>query len=84
MDQKLTQAGPRFLEILGLDEKPMGVSYSNEKPVHEFSPKPMDLPAREKETKNEVDWQAIFAQFSCVMGNIWRARKKKTAACFDE
>lgn len=84
MDQKLTQGGPRFLEILGLDEEPMGVFYSNEKPVDGFSPKPTELPTREKEMKNEIDWQAIFAQFSCVMGNIWRARKKKTAAYFDE
>lgn len=84
MDQKLTQAEPRFLEILGLDEEPMGVFYSNEKPVDGFSPKPMDLPTREKEMKNEIDWQAIFTQFSCVMGNIWRARKKKTAAYFNE
>ena len=33
--------------------------------------------------KDEVNWQAIFGQFSCVIGHIWRARKKKTAAFFD-
>ena len=37
-----------------------------------------------KEIKNEINWQAIFDQFSCVIGNIWRARKKKTAAYFSE
>ena len=33
--------------------------------------------------RNEIDWQEIFGNFSCVMGNIWRARRKKTAAYFD-
>ena len=42
----------------------------------------MDLPTREKEINNEIDWQATFGQFSCVMGHIWRARKKKAAAYF--
>ena len=30
--------------------------------------------------KGEVDWQAIFGNFSCVIGHIWRARKKKAMA----
>jgi len=49
-----------------------------------FSPKPTDLPTREKEIKNEIDWQKVFGQFSCVMGHIWRARRKKTAAYFSD
>ena len=73
----------RFLEILGLDVEPMGIFYTDEKPADGFSPKPMDLPTREKEMKNAINWQAVFGQFSCVIGNIWRARKKKTAAYFD-
>ena len=73
----------RFLEILGLDEEPMGIFYTDEKPADGFSPKPMDLPTREKEKKNAINWQAVFGQFSCVIGNVWRARKKKTAAYFD-
>ena len=36
----------------------------------------------EKEINGAIDWQAVFGQFSCVMGNIWRARKKKTNAYF--
>jgi uncharacterized protein (DUF169 family) len=60
----------------------MGIFYAAEKPTEGFSPKPMDLPTREKEKKNQIDWQKVFGQFSCVMGNIWRARKKKTAAYF--
>jgi uncharacterized protein (DUF169 family) len=82
MNQKILNSLAKFLKVLGLDEEPMGIFFSDEKPADGFSPKPMDLPTCEKEIKNEIDWQAVFAQFSCVMGNIWRARKKKTAAYF--
>jgi uncharacterized protein (DUF169 family) len=60
----------------------MGIFYTDEKPADGFSPKPMDLPTREKEMKTEIDWQAVFTQFSCVIGNIWLARKKRTTAYF--
>lgn len=73
---------PQFLEILGLDDEPMGLFYTDEKPAEGFSPKPNDLPTREKEMKNKIDWQKVFGEFSCVMGHIWRARKKKTIAYF--
>jgi len=73
----------QFLDILGLDEEPMGIFYTDDKPSTGFSPKPGDLPTREKETKNEIDWQNVFGDFSCVIGHIWRARKKRTAAYFD-
>ncbi len=83
MNLQMIKALPRFLEILGLDEEPMGIFYTDEKPVEGFSPKPLDLPTREKEKSNEIDWQTIFGQFSCAIGNIWLARKKKRAAYFD-
>jgi uncharacterized protein (DUF169 family) len=83
MNLQSTKAIPRFLEILGLDEEPMGILYTDEKPAEGFSPKPLDLPTRKKEKNNEIDWQTIFGQFSCVIGNIWLARKKKRAAYFD-
>jgi uncharacterized protein (DUF169 family) len=73
---------PVFLDTLGLDEEPMGLFYTDVKPAEGFSPKPIDLPTREKEIKNEIDWKTVFADFSCAMGHIWRARKKKTAAYF--
>ncbi len=82
MKPEIVESLPKFLEVLRLDEEPMGIFYTDEKPADGFSPKPMDLPTREKEMQNEIDWQAVFGHFSCVMGNIWRARKKKTAACF--
>ena len=82
MNRQTIENLPQFLETLGLDEEPMGIFYTDEKPADGFSPQPMDLPTREKEMKDEVDWQKVFGQFSCVMGNIWRARKKKTTAYF--
>jgi len=71
-----------FLDLLGLMEEPVGIFYTDNKPAEGFSPKRMDLPTREKEIKNEINWQDVFSRFSCVMGNIWRARKKKKAAYF--
>ena len=83
MNKELMEITPRLLEVLGLDEEPMGIFYTDEKPAEGFSPKRMDLPTREKEINNDIDWQNIFGQFSCAIGNIWRARKKKIAAYFD-
>lgn len=71
-----------FLNLLGLKEEPVGIFYTDNQPAEGFSPKPMGLPTREKEIKNEIDWQGVFSNFSCVMSNIWRARKKKKAAYF--
>lgn len=72
----------RFLDTVGLDEEPMGIFYTDEKPGGGFSPKPGDLPTREKEIGNEIEWERVFGDFSCVIGHIWRARKKRTAAYF--
>jgi hypothetical protein len=51
MNLQSTKAIPRFLEILGLAEEPMGILYTDEKPGEGFSPKPLDLPTREKTEK---------------------------------
>lgn len=82
MDNETKSAVPEFLNTLGLIEEPMGMFFTDTKPDKGYSPKPMDMPTREKEEKKQVDWQAVFSQFSCAMGNIWLARKKKTAAYF--
>ena len=39
MIAKTIRALPQFLETLGLDEEPMGVFYTDEKPADGFSPK---------------------------------------------
>lgn len=73
-----------FLDALGLDEEPMGMYYSDGEPEEGIAPKSGLLPTIEMEARGEVDWGALFGNFSCVIGNIWRARKKKTAAYFDK
>jgi uncharacterized protein (DUF169 family) len=82
MDPKIIDELPKFLERLGLDEHPMGLFYTDEKPAEGFAPKPGDLPTVAKERANAVDWTAVFGNFSCALGHIWRARKKQTAAYF--
>ena len=73
---------PGFLAALGLEEEPMGLFYTGEEPEEGFSPKPLERPTREREMKQEINWQGVFGNFSCVMGNIWRARKKGLPAYF--
>jgi len=72
-----------LMEVLGLDEEPMGMIYTDEDPGGAFSPRPQRLPSVEMGKRGEVDWNAIFGNFSCVIGNIWRARKKKGVAVFE-
>ncbi|MBP1737913.1 MAG: hypothetical protein H6Q48_206, partial [Deltaproteobacteria bacterium] len=60
------KALPKFLEVLGYGEEPMGVFYTDQKPEEGFTPAPLDLPTREKEKNQQIDWQAVFGDFSCV------------------
>ncbi len=71
-----------LLKALCLDEMPFGMHYAEQRPEKGFAPGPGDLPTREAEQAGKVDWGAVFGGFSCVLGNIWRARKKHTAAWF--
>lgn len=82
MDTNILKRLSVFLQTLGLDEEPLGLFYTDEKPEKGFSPQPCELPTREKEIKNEIDWQDVFGRFSCVMGHIWRARRKHSVAYF--
>ena len=82
MKQEIIQKLGKFIELSGLDEEPMGIYYTDRQPTEGFSPKPMDLPTQEKDSKKEINWGAVFGSFSCVLGNIWRARRKRTAAYF--
>lgn len=72
-----------LLDVIGLDEEPMGMFYTDTEPKGGVSPKPQPSLSREKEEKGEVDWEAVRSNFSCVLGIVWRARKAKTAAYFD-
>ena len=53
INQEVMKTLPRLLETVGLDEEPMGIFYTDEQPAEGFSPKPMDLPTREKEMENK-------------------------------
>ena len=72
----------RFLSKLGLDEEPMGLFFTNEKPEEGFSPTETELPTREKELEDKINWPVVFGEFSCTIGHIWRARRKKGTAYF--
>ena len=78
--QSIVEGTKIFLEHLGLDEEPFGVYYDDTKPEKSFGPKPGVPISRELEDQGQVDMQAVFKDFSCVMGNIWLARKKHCAA----
>ena len=82
MKQDIIQKLEKFIELSGLDEEPMGIYYTDRQPAEGFSPEPMDLPSRERESKKEINWGAVFGSFSCVIGNVWRARRKRTSAYF--
>lgn len=70
----------RLLELLGHEEIPFGVFYSDVKPEGGFGPKPGELFSRERESARQIDWKKAFDNFSCIAGNIWLARKKRKAA----
>ncbi|MBE1427169.1 uncharacterized protein (DUF169 family) [Desulfomicrobium macestii] len=69
-----------FMEHLGLREELFGVYYSDTKPDNAYGPKPGTPISRELEDRRELNMLAVMKTFSCVMGNIWLARKKKGAA----
>ncbi len=77
--ESLNAQTQRLLELLGHNEAPFGVYYTDEKPEG-YGPKPGEAISREKEQAGQLDWKKIFSSFSCIMGNIWLARKKHTAA----
>jgi len=82
MRPSLTGRLPEFYATLGLAEEPVGLVYTDAQPDNCLTPPPMEPPTPEREQRGEINWQNVFASFSCVMGLIWRARRKKTAACF--
>jgi hypothetical protein len=71
-----------FLAALGHDELPLGVHYTDDQPADGLAPKPGLLPTAEDEANQNVDWPAVWHNFSCVLGTIWRARKKGVPAYF--
>jgi uncharacterized protein (DUF169 family) len=75
---------PAFCELLGLTEEPLGMHYTSVEPPEGFTPQSAPLPNVDQEARGEVDWAATFANFACVIGLIWRARKLGKPAYFDQ
>ncbi len=71
-----------FLDILGIDEEPFGVFYTDKEPLSGFKPKRQKPVTRELEMQGKVEWDSI--SLSCMMGKVWLARKKCTTAYFDK
>jgi len=70
----------QLLEYLGHDEMPLGVFYSDTKPEG-YGPKPGEIFTRERELSGQLDFENAFgSNYSCLLGNVWMARKKRTAA----
>lgn len=78
--QPILDGTAAFLNHLGLAEEPFGVSYADTKPDNAYGPKTGTPISREREDRRELDMQEVMKTFSCVMGNVWLARKKKGAA----
>ncbi len=59
MNKELLERLPHLLETLGLFEPPMGFFYTDEKPGESLGPPEGNLPTREKEIENRIDWQTV-------------------------
>lgn len=70
----------KFLGYLGAHEEPFGVHYADTRPEKAFGPREGVPLSREQEEQGKLDMQEVMKTFSCVMGNIWLARKKRGAA----
>lgn len=69
-----------LLRAVGLSDEPFGTYYADERPEDAFGPKEGPEISRKLEEENKIDFPAVFKNFSCVLGNIWLARKKNKAA----
>ena len=67
-----------FMEAIGIDEEPMGLFYTEDRPSKGFAPKAqMAIERLPEESDGGVNWS------SCVLGKLRRARREKAAAYFD-
>jgi uncharacterized protein (DUF169 family) len=68
---------------LGLSEEPYGIFYTDTEPSEGFAPAAGPPLSLELERQGKVDFQEVFKDFSCVLGKLWLARRKQTAAYFE-
>lgn len=72
-----------FVNALGYREELFGTYYTDQAPEEGVAPKKGVLPSVEAEASNRVNWAALDENWSCVIGSIWRARRKGVSAYFD-
>jgi uncharacterized protein (DUF169 family) len=72
-----------FYTALGLSEEPYGVFYTDAEPGEGFAPAAGPPLSLELEREGKVVWPEVFKNFSCVLGKLWLARKKRAAAYFE-
>lgn len=70
-------------EALGLSEEPYGIRYADQAPAGGLAPEPGPALSIEGERAGTIPWTEVWEKFSCVMGKLWLARKKNTAAVFE-
>ncbi len=73
-----------LMTILGLEEEPMGLYFSDQKPEKGHSPNPQTPVTREAEVQGKIDWDALDENFACVLSKIRRARMEGTAYFSEE
>lgn len=71
-----------LMKATGLADEPFGVYYADEKPEGAYGPKEGVEVSRELEAQNKIDWAEMRKTFSCLIGNLWLARKKKKPHIF--
>jgi uncharacterized protein (DUF169 family) len=80
VDPSILEDTETLLGHLGLTEEPIGFYYDNILPDGAIGPPKGPEISRELEEQGQLNMHEVFQAFSCVLGNIWRARKKKVAA----
>jgi len=77
------QEAREFFNVLSLYEEPTGIYYSDRKPAECITPKKAHLPTYEEEKRGVADYREALSANSCIFQGVLRARKTRTAACFD-
>jgi hypothetical protein len=73
MNQNIISAKPKLLKTLGLGEEPMGIFYSDNRPVEGFTPEPMDLPKCQLKYQMALHYLSLESGqgSGCQNGSCW-------------